>query len=158
MKQPHLQHFIPLEFGKWYEHMSPRQLVMLDVLRHRLGTSIEISAHPKALGRMLGEESESAHNIDFWGEVKASDCFVKGVYFRAQALNVVKLATEVGFTGIGVYPHWTNNAGKTQPGFHFDTRPNRSMGSPATWGFFAGKQVSLEVALNQIPLTGGNPK
>ena len=56
----------------------------------------------------------------------------------------------MGFTGIGVYPQWVNKKGETQVGFHLGVRPNRKMDKPATWGYFNGKEVSLEHALNQV--------
>jgi hypothetical protein len=145
----HLQHFSLSEFREWSGDMSPRLVVMLDVLRHMLGSPIEISAHPDALGRKLGL-SESAHNVDFWGEVLAVDCFVRGVYYRAQAAAVVEAAKIVGFTGIGIYPYWKNNKGETQAGFHFDVRPTRKMGMPATWAYYDGKSVSIEHGLNKL--------
>jgi len=45
------QHFSQEEFRGWAEDMSPRLITMLDVLRFRLGSVIEISASDYALGR-----------------------------------------------------------------------------------------------------------
>ena len=129
--------------------MSPRLLVMLDVLRHILQSPIFISKNDQALGRRSGL-SESEHNVEFWNQVLAVDCFVKDVHTYAQALRVVESARIVGFTGIGVYPQWTNNVGRRQVGFHFGVRPSRKMDNPATWGYYDGKFVSLDYALSQV--------
>ena len=103
------QHFSAEEFREWSDDMSARLVTMLDVLRFRLGSAIEISASEYALGRNLGVGKMSEHNIDEWGEVLAVDCFIGGVYNRAQVEAVVYEATGIGFTGIGVYSDTTNN-------------------------------------------------
>ena len=89
------QHFSQEEFREWAEDMSPRLITMLDVLRFRLGSAIEISGSEYALGRNLGVGKMSEHNIDHWGEVLAVDCFIGGVYNRAQAEAVVYEATGI---------------------------------------------------------------
>lgn len=146
-----LYHFDAKEFGEWYGDMSVRLLVMLDVLRHWVGSPISISPVKGALGRNQGLNSESAHNVDRWGEVLAADVFIKGVYLRSQADAVVEAAKKIGFTGIGVYPDWVNAKGETQVGFHFDVRPTRDPNNPAAWGRVNGHWVSIESALNHIP-------
>jgi len=45
------QHFTQEEFRDWAEDMSPRLVTMLDVLRFRLGSPIEVSGREYALGR-----------------------------------------------------------------------------------------------------------
>lgn len=146
----HLEHFDKTEFRGWYDHLSPRLLTLLDVLRHRLGSPVYLSIHPKAIGRKNGPDDESAHNIDYWGEVLAVDFFVSGIYHRAQAEDVVNTMRELGFTGIGVYSDTNNNAGKKQVMFHGDVRPNEKMGSPATWGRVKDKYTSLLTALASL--------
>ena len=71
------QHFSQEEFREWSDDMSPRLVTMLDVLRFKLGSPIEISASEYALGRNLGVGKMSEHNIDEWGEVLAVDCFIR---------------------------------------------------------------------------------
>ena len=83
------QHFTQEEFREWSEDMSPRLVTMLDVLRFRLVRPIAISASEYALGRNLGRGKMSEHNVDEWGEVLAVDCFIGGVYNRAQVEAVV---------------------------------------------------------------------
>ena len=144
------QHFSQEEFREWAEDMSPRLVTMLDVLRFRLGRPIAISASEYALGRNLGRGKMSEHNIDEWGEVLAVDCFVSGVYNRAQAEAVVYEAEEIGFTGIGVYSDTRNNQGEVQVMFHLGVRPNESMGSPATWGRISGKYTSMIAAVQSL--------
>lgn len=145
-----LDNFTPQEFREWWPMMSPRLLTMLDVLRFRLSRGITISPHPRSLGRRLGPDSHSEHNVDHWGEVLAVDCFIDNVTTEAQARQIVERATKLGFTGIGVYPEWTNSRGEQQVGFHLGVRPNRDMGNPASWGWLGGKMVSMETALRAI--------
>ena len=144
------QHFSAEEFREWSDDMSPRLVTMLDVLRFRLGSPIGISASEYALGRNLGRGKMSEHNIDEWGEVLAVDCFVSGVYNRAQAEAVAHEAEEIGFTGIGVYSDTHNNQGDDQVMFHLGVRPNELMGSPATWGRISGKYTSLIAAVQSL--------
>jgi len=144
------QHFSQEEFRDWAEDMSPRLVTMLDVLRFRLGSAIEISASGAALGRNLGRDKLSEHNVDHWGEVLAVDCFIGGVYNRAQTEAVVYEAEGIGFTGIGVYSDTHNNQGDDQVMFHLGVRPNELMGSPATWGRISGKYTSLIAAVQSL--------
>ena len=144
------QHFSQEEFREWGEDMSPRLVTMLDVLRFRLGSAIEISASGAALGRNLGRDKLSEHNVDHWGEVLAVDCFIGGVYNRIQAEAVAHEAEQIGFTGIGVYSDTRNNQGQEQVMFHLGVRPNELMGSPATWGRISGKYTSLIAAVQSL--------
>ena len=144
------QHFDAEEFREWSDDMSARLITMLDVLRFRLGSPIEISLSEYALGRNLGRNELSEHNIDEWGEVLAVDCFVSGVYNRAQAEAVAHEATAIGFTGIGVYSDTHNNRGEEQVMFHLGVRPNELMGSPATWGRVNGEYTSLMAAIQSL--------
>ena len=96
------QHFSAEEFREWAEDMSPRLVTMLDVLRFRLGRPIEISASEYALGRNLGRNELSEHNIDEWGEVLAVDCFVSGTipgYVSVSELQAV-FAAATDFTDL----------------------------------------------------------
>ena len=144
------QYFSQEEFREWAEDMSPRLVTMLDVLRFRLGRPIATSASEYALGRNLGVGKMSEHNIDEWGEVLAVDCFIGGVYNRAQAEAVVYEAEGIGFTGIGVYSDTRNNQGDDQVMFHLGVRPTEMMGSPATWGRISGKYTSLMAAVQSL--------
>jgi len=144
------QHFSQEEFRDWAEEMSPRLVTMLDVLRFRLGSPIEVSGSEYALGRELGRGKMSEHNIDEWGEVLAVDCFVHGVYSRAQAEAVAYEAKAIGFTGIGVYSDTHNNSGEDQVMFHLGVRPNELMGSPATWGRVDHNFTSMIAAIQSL--------
>lgn len=148
------QHFEAEEFRSWSDDMSPRLITMMDVLRFMSGHPIEVSAHDMALGRELGRDAESEHNVDHWGEVLAMDGFVTGVYYREQAEGIVDLSRKIGFTGIGVYTDTRNNRGEPQVMFHWGVRPTRNMGDPATWGRVAGKYTSLIAAIQSLPLGG----
>jgi len=144
------QHFDAEEFREWSDDMSARLVTMLDVLRFRVGSAIAVSASEYALGRELGVGKMSEHNIDEWGEVLAVDCFIGGVYNRAQVEAVVYEATSIGFTGIGVYSDTTNNQGEEQVMFHLGVRPTEMMGSPATWGRVDHDYTSLIAAIQSI--------
>ena len=144
------QHFSAEEFREWSDDMSARLVTMLDVLRFRLGSAIEISGSKDALGRNLGPGDLSEHNFDEWGEVLAVDCFISGIYSRQQAEGVAHEATAIGFTGIGVYSDTRNNQGQEQVMFHLGVRPNELMGSPATWGRISGKYTSLIAAVQSL--------
>ena len=144
------QHFSQEEFREWSDDMSARLITMLDILRFRLGSPIEISLSEYALGRNLGRNELSEHNVDEWGEVLAVDCFIGGVYNRAQVEAVVYEATGIGFTGIGVYSDTTNNQGEEQVMFHLGVRPTEMMGSPATWGRVDHDYTSLMAATQSI--------
>ena len=144
------QHFEAEEFREWSEDMSARLVTMLDVLRFKLGSPIAVSASEYALGRNLGRGKMSEHNIDEWGEVLAVDCFIGGVYNRAQAEAVAHEAEGIGFTGIGVYSDTHNNRGEEQVMFHLGVRPNELMGSPATWGRVNGEYTSLMAAIQSL--------
>ena len=146
----YMQYFTQEEFREWSDDMSARLITMLDVLRFKLGSPIEISLSEYALGRELGVGKMSEHNIDEWGEVLAVDCFIGGVYNRAQVEAVVYEATGIGFTGIGVYSDTHNNQGDDQVMFHLGVRPNEDMGSPATWGRISGKYTSLIAAVRSL--------
>jgi hypothetical protein len=147
---PHLYYFRPVEFGEWWQMMDPRLLVLLDSLRHQWGKPIRISADDAAIGRNLGGSSLSQHNADKWGVVRAVDVFPEMLTSSFDAEDFVDLATRVGFTGIGVYPHWTGGIG-----VHLDTRVDAEPGNPAKWGAVnnaMGKQryVALSEALEVI--------
>jgi hypothetical protein len=150
----HLQYFTEKEFREWYDRMSPRLLTMLDILRYQLGLVIEISGSDMALGREQDPAKESEHNINHWGEVLAVDCFVGKNTTQLDAIKIISTAKAIGFTGIGVYPFWTNNQGVKQCGFHFGVRPTRKMGDPATWGYFEGEFITMKNALHELAYYG----
>lgn len=149
-----LYYFTPPEFNRagnnWFPLMDGRLLVLLDVLRFRLGVPINLSGHRDAIGRRLGQESRTQHNIDRHGAVHAVDFFVDGVHSGEQAKRVVDEMRGLGFTGIGVYPLWTNNQGRLQVGFHGDTRINNRPGRAAEWGYIGAKAVSIDAAIAAV--------
>lgn len=143
------QHFEAEEFRDWSDDMSTRLVTMMDVLRFQVGSPIVISPHPDSLGRELGPNDQSAHNIDLWGEVLASDWFVPHVTTRAAVEDIVDRMRKIGFTGIGVYTD-TVYLGEPLPMFHGDVRPTEDMGAPATWGRVNGKYTSLMAAIQSL--------
>ena len=150
-----LRYFTPDEFREWWPQMSPRLLVMLDVLRHQWGQPIEISPADKAIGRKAGA-SLTQHNIDKWGEVRAVDIFPAGVTTVDEAERFWALIKRVGFTGRGVYPDALPSVM-----FHVDVRVDRNPGEPAEWGALRRmisrpaedddwRYVSVEEALREV--------
>jgi len=149
----HVIFFEPYEFirngDSWWDKTSPRLLVMLDVFRFQWGRPVHISGHKKALGRELGD-SFSQHNVDRWGELRAADLQPEGMITRDEAERALAIAESLGFTGFGLYPHWSGG-----PGLHLDVRHDRDPGSPVTWGAVLGASgqmfVSLQDALEVMP-------
>lgn len=139
-----MQYFTPIEFREWYQYMSPRLLTLLDVLRFTLGRDkkIIISPHKDALGRKLGPQSQSCHNVDVWGEVMAADFFCPWIRHQDEVRHVFNRMRELGFTGIGVYADTKPNVM-----FHGDVRPTEKMGAPATWGRVDGQYTSVNEAI-----------
>ena len=141
-----LYYFKPDEFQRdgvdWLPQMSPRLLVMLDVLRHQWGQPIQISGSREALGRYAGD-SQSQHNVDQWGEVRAADIMPAGILQDDQAHDFFMLARSIGFTGLGFYPDWN-----PAPGFHLDVREDHKPGDPATWGGVLRQGHQVYVSMN----------
>lgn len=81
----------------------------------------------------------------------AADILPKNLHRDDNPYKAIQAAKLSGFTGIGIYPHWTLN-GKTAGGLHVDIRTTHHPADPATWGGikFEGQQtyVSLNEALN----------
>lgn len=113
-----LRHFTPGEFGGSWPLLNTDLLLKLDEFRDRLGSRVLISPAPGALIRPAGG-SEGQH---IYG--RAADVMIPD----APLVTAYKVAKEVGFTGIGVYPHW-----RPHKGLHLDVRPDRLPGSPAQW-------------------------
>lgn len=142
----HLYYFKPEEFTRggeaWFPDMSPRLLVLLDLLRFRWGKPIRVSKDSGAVGRFLGDNM-SQHNITKWGEVRAVDILPDGVTNHDSAYAFFMLAIECGFTGIGLYLDWASGVG-----FHLDVRTDKQPGYPSTWGRVQGAAGSRYVSLN----------
>jgi hypothetical protein len=141
-----LHYFHPDEFvshGRdWLPDISPSLLVRLDILRHQWGRRITVSPAFGAIGRVAAG-SNSQHNIEKWGEVRAIDIMPAGIATMGNAHDFYLLCLDLGFTGIGFYPHW-----KPNPGFHLDVRQDRKPGDPATWGGVAGESGQVYVSIN----------
>jgi hypothetical protein len=138
--------FEPHEFERdhvqWWQHLSPRLLILLDSFRFQWGKPVRVSGHKHAVGRHLGE-SFSQHNFDRWDEVRAVDVQPDGMVTRDDAYRAVLLAQSVGFTGIGLYPHWSGG-----PGLHLDVRHERAPGHAVTWGGVRAASGQVYVSLN----------
>lgn len=130
-----MQYFQDGEFRGWKEKMAPELLRQLDAFRAELGYPVQVSEAPGAIGRNLGPDDTSRHNVDRWGKVQAIDVMPTPVgdngrprgMNQAEARQARQLAKEF-FGGVGVYPHW-----QPYPGLHLDVRPAAD-GDVATWG------------------------
>lgn len=130
MTRPKLTYFQPSEFGIWWPFMNADLLLRLDAFRERWGAPVMLSPAQGGLGRH--DDSGSQHNVNLWGEVRASDIMPQGMISVADRQRAVRIAREVGFTGIGVYPGWA-----PYPGIHVDVREPSSPGHVATWSQLA---------------------
>ena len=147
----HLYFFDKSEFGPqentrnidWWPHMDPRLLVLLDVFRFQWNRAVSISRHGQALGRRLGRESTSDHNVDRHGVVLAADVFPAGMDTPERAKQALELALDIGFTSMGVYPHWSS------PGLHLGTRRSTEPGAPAQWGAIRKDGVQTFVSVRE---------
>lgn len=124
--RPKLTHFKPAEFGPWWPLMSRDLLLKLDTFRERWGAPVQLSPAEGGIGRE--DHSNSQHNALKWGEVRAVDIMPYGMDTPAMRQLAVRIAEEVGFTGIGIYPNW-----KPRPGLHVDVREPSSPGHVAMW-------------------------
>ena len=149
-----LRFFDADEFGESWDVMSARLLVLLDVLRWQWGAAFHLSPHPRALARYDGRDDDSQHNVDRWGECRACDGFPAWILTRDDARRLVRLATRIGFTGIGIYPHWRFDARTRIAGVHLDSRTNRPVGEPALWGAVddgnGQRYVGIDEAIGRI--------
>lgn len=115
-----LEHFEAHEFGSWSDKMDIMLLLRLDQLADVSGYGIRISKVNGAVGR---EDGNTWHNINFTGtnKVMAVDVYPfnrDGAEFtQDDAQRLYTLALRIGFTGVGIYPHWAGGIG-----FHLDTR------------------------------------
>lgn len=145
-----LEYFHPDEFQGWYDKLSPKLLVLLDLFRYRLGVPVNVSRHPSSIGRDGGCSSQ--HCWEQFGEVRAIDLLPTGLVTQPDAIRMRRVAIDCGFTGIGIYPHWMPSAG-----FHVDVRDAVKMGQPATWGAirpdhrYPQKYVSFDHAVSWLP-------
>jgi zinc D-Ala-D-Ala carboxypeptidase len=103
-------------------HMDELFMDMLVSLRERLKQPMSISS---------GYRSES-HNIAIGGSTKSAHlkgCAVDIVCSGHKAFEIVRLALELGFTGIGV----KQNGLHEKRFIHLDTMPKKSISIPRPW-------------------------
>lgn len=132
---PTLQYFTAGEFGQWWPLMDTDLLQKLDAFRRNWGAPVQVSPANGALGRYVGE-SDSYHNIDKWGAVRAADIFPQGLT-RDNAARAVEAAEQAGFGGIGLYTD-------TQPSMmmHVDNRAGYGR-----WARINGEMTGIAYAI-----------
>ena len=138
-----LRYFEPQEFRGWYPSMDRRLLHLLDDFRDQLGEPVIVSPATGAIGRHLGLDSLSWHNIDMRGAVRAIDVMIPGITQMSYttARDLIGLAQRTGFGGVGVYPDW-----HPLPGMHLDVRPQLH-GAATTWARRGETYMTVEEAL-----------
>lgn len=137
-----LRHFKPREFRGWWDLMSPRLLVCIDRFREIWGARVDVSPVDGALGRRLGPDAMSGHNVDRWGVVEAVDLFPRGMDTPDDMARAYDCARRAGATGIGFYTD-------TKPSnmIHLDTRPDRSAKNPRLWSRVDGEYLAIEAVM-----------
>ena len=111
-----MKHFTKAEFQGWFDVMDKELLEKLDELREKLGSPISISPAEGAVGRRLGPDRRSYHNLDYHGVVKAVDVMPATDNIQ----RAFRLAKAVGFCGIGIYVDT-----KPRKMLHLDVRPKQ---------------------------------
>ena len=114
-----LYHFSPMEFGASLPFLSIDLLNKLDNFREALGSRVMISPAKGSLLRW-DTKNESQH---LYG--RAADIMLPDEQSLIKALDI---ATKIGFTGIGLYPHW-----KPYHGLHVDIRALKKDDKIKTW-------------------------
>lgn len=119
MTDKHLTYFTESEFERneysWLDKCHPKLIYLLDAYRRMWKAPVQISPHPKAIGRYKGD---SYHNVDQHGWVMALDLMPHAMYDQRQVIEVSRIASNLGFGGFGLYPDW-----QPSPGIHIDIRP-----------------------------------
>jgi hypothetical protein len=130
-----MNYFTPNEFSGWFDRMSQHQIDCLNKFRELWGEPVSVSPVEGAVGRH-GGGSKSMHNIDRYGEVRATDVFPKGLT-RDNLQRAYDCAKKAGFTGIGVYT-------EARPSImlHLDTRD----GNLAKWSAWRQKNKGWRYA------------
>lgn len=123
-----MRYFKPSEFGNDWPVIAPALKDCLDAFRADWGAPVRISPRKGALGRRLGPEEMSGHNIDRWGTVMAADVFPAGMDTPDDMARAVSCAKTAGATGVGLYTD-------TSPSkmMHLDVRPDRTPDNPRYW-------------------------
>lgn len=117
-------------------------LVALDDFRRKWGRPVLISPVDGAVARFGAPRSKSQHSVDYWGNTCAVDAFPIGMDSVEQRQRAFRIAREIGFGGIGLYPDAV--LGKRTGMIHLDTRwirpdMERHLDKPATWSAWRKK-------------------
>lgn len=108
MKWNSIRHFKAAEFGKNWHLLDFDLVVLIDRMRELVGCPIHINC-------AWADDGHSKKSQHYLG--RAIDCFIGGI----SLLDAFQAAEEIGFKGIGVYPHWRN------PGLHLDIREGKQI-------------------------------
>lgn len=127
------------EFKGFKDKLAPGLREKINEFRFLWGAPVVLSS----VGRHQGDDSNSQHNIDKWGETRALDFFPQGIETQADAWRAIALLEQIGFTGIGIYPDKNNGVM-----LHADVRPGDRI---ARWSFIGGVQYSLEEGVSRLP-------
>jgi|GEM_PF-1644487 uncharacterized protein YcbK (DUF882 family) len=133
-----LQYFSRDEFQGDFEDLSPELLGRLDAFRAEWGRPVSISTAPGAILRVGSGTSQH-----FAG--RAVDIFPQGMTTRQDAERARRIAINVGFTGIGVYPLWRPSAG-----LHLDVRPDPGPRGWDEWGGWPSRTQAGEQTYGSV--------
>ncbi len=132
-----LKYFTASEFGPWWPFMSTELLLNLDEFREQLGEPFHLSQVDGGIGRLTDKDS-----MHYPSPLVLA---VDGYPASGDIRRAYRIARQVGFHGIGLYPHWNN------PGLHLDMRKDRTPENPALWSAIntaSGQQyVDIQQAL-----------
>lgn len=107
------KHFKKGEFFN-YDKMNVELLKKLDLLKEKLNTTVIVTSSNNPAQE---HSDKSQHYLNNAVDV----VFPKWTGKLGDMLDAID---QCGFTGIGVYPHWSYN-GKKIGGFHLDVRPTK---------------------------------
>jgi hypothetical protein len=151
-----LIYFSTGEFGIWWPFMDHELLEKLDEFRARWGERVLIN-HPNSggLGRVGADNETSQHyagpsRSNIVQQVRAADITPTGIEAPNGLQRAYRIAHEVGFHGIGLYPPGAN---WSSPGLHVDVRQDRQPGNPATWS-----RINNDAARRSLGLTDDDPR
>lgn len=127
------KHFKTTEFFN-FKKMNPVLLKFLDELHEKLNTPCFLTSSNDP------NQEHSTKSQHYLGNA-VDIMFPKWTGTLREILDIV---SQMGFTGIGVYPHWQMN-GKMIGGLHLDVRP----GPRATWMGVRSNGKQVYIALNE---------
>lgn len=123
------------KFRGQVDNLNPKLVEYLNRFEEKWGYPVLISP---ASGSIIRNSPGSQHDVMLGNAI---DVMPEHMTDKATVRRAIRIAKEVGFTGIGIYPDWLPS-----PGLHLDVRPTDRI---ATWGAVKDDGVQVYVSLNQ---------